>query len=207
MNRRDKVSLGVSIIFHFMIFSGIPDFKIKDKPDVKLRELKMLPESLNKTPRDYSGTLDKGGFNKPPSYVEEIARKTIIKGDEGYLLKKQNTLLSSKEIVFTEINRDKEIEKTPGYAVYYRFIREKIKNNAYSNYNSSSRGVIYLSFIVARDGSLDSLELIRSTDSPQELTDIALRSVKDAAPFPPFPAELDYPKLQFQVSIHFKNGT
>lgn len=208
MNRRDKVSLGVSIIFHFIIFTGIPDFEIKDKPEIKSRELKIIPEErFQKIPKDYTNTLNKGGFNKPPSYVEEIAKKTIIKGDEGYLLKKQNMILSSKEIIFTEINRDREIKKTPGYAAYYRFIREKIKKNAYDNYNSSARGVIYISFIVAKDGSLNSLKLIQGTDSPRELADIALKSIEDAAPFPPFPAELNHPKLQFQVSIHFKNGT
>jgi len=36
------------------------------------------------------------------------------------------------------------------------------------------------------------------------LIDIALKSVRDASPFPPFPKEFSAPKMSFDLTVSFK---
>ena len=89
---------------------------------------------------------------------------------------------------------------------YYHLIREKIKTNAYTLYESKRVGEVFLTFIILNNGELDSIFLNENSNREQELVGIALKSIEYAAPFPPFPNELNYQKLQFNISIYFKNN-
>jgi TonB family protein len=64
---------------------------------------------------------------------------------------------------------------------------------------------VYLSFIISTEGYLREVRLVeeKSSFSPY-LREIALRSIKEASPFPDFPKELDYPQLTFNVVISFE---
>ena len=87
---------------------------------------------------------------------------------------------------------------------YYQLVREKIRRCAYQNYSRTDTGEVYLTFIINSDGSLKDIRLVEEKSSAAGyLKDIALQSVKDASPFPPFSKELDYPKLTFNVVISF----
>jgi TonB family protein len=88
---------------------------------------------------------------------------------------------------------------------YYQLVREKIKRAAYQNYTGTEIGEVTISFVVSKDGSLKDLRLIADKSSPSEyLTEIALRSIREASPFPGFPQELDYPQLSFNLAITFE---
>jgi len=93
----------------------------------------------------------------------------------------------------------------PSYISYYQIVREKIRRSAYQNYISNEKGEVYLSFIIARDGALKEVRLSDEKSSVNHyLKDLALRSLQDAAPFPSFPKELDYPQLSFNIIISFE---
>jgi len=112
-----------------------------------------------------------------------------------------------REIVFSEISQNKELKKNPAYMDYYRIIREKIRNRAYENYDSVKKGEVVLTFMISKDGSLRKVKLNKKSIKNSALRNIALRSVKESAPFPEFPSELkDYSHLQFNLSIYFKNN-
>jgi TonB family protein len=93
----------------------------------------------------------------------------------------------------------------PSYISYYQLVREKIRRAAYQNYSRTETGEIFLSFVIAQNGSLRDIRLVEEKSTPSYyLRDIAGRSIKAAAPFPMFPKELDYPQLSFNVIISFE---
>jgi len=64
---------------------------------------------------------------------------------------------------------------------------------------------VYLSFVISRDGSLEEARMVQERSSPNTyLQDTALKSIKEASPFPAFPKELEYPRLSFNVVISFE---
>jgi len=93
----------------------------------------------------------------------------------------------------------------PSYISYYQIVREKIRRSAYQNYTHNEIGEVYLSFIISDDGYVKDVRLIETKTSASDyLKKIALRSVRDASPFPNFPKELDYPRLSFNIIISFE---
>ncbi|MDD5566314.1 MAG: hypothetical protein PHG31_05450 [Candidatus Omnitrophica bacterium] len=90
------------------------------------------------------------------------------------------------------------------YMSYYQIVREKIKRAAYQNYIRNDTGDVYLSFVIARDGSLREVKLHEDKSTGGfYLREVALRSIRNSAPFPSFPKELDYPQLSFNIIISF----
>ena len=55
------------------------------------------------------------------------------------------------------------------------------------------------------DGNLKDVRYIEDKSSPSYyLKDVSMRSIREAAPFPAFPNDLDYPQLSFNVIISFQ---
>lgn len=93
----------------------------------------------------------------------------------------------------------------PSYLSYYQIVREKIRRAAYQSYTKTETGEVYLTFLLSKSGALIDERLIMDRSSTSEyLKDVASRSIKNASPFPPFPKELDYPQLSFNVIISFE---
>ena len=93
----------------------------------------------------------------------------------------------------------------PSYISYYQIVREKIRRSAYQNYTHNETGEVYISFIISNDGYIKDVRLAEEkTTANDYLKNIALRSIRDASPFPNFPKELDYPQLSFNIIISFE---
>jgi len=81
-------------------------------------------------------------------------------------------------------------------------LTEKLKHNYIDNYND---GDIALSFVLNAKGYLMRIDVDTGKSTKNKtLIDVALLSLQEAAPFPPFPKELDVPQLPFGVTISFK---
>ena len=94
---------------------------------------------------------------------------------------------------------------TPAYATYYQIVRDRIRERAYSNYTKLSMGEVYLTFVIKANGSLAQLQIMENKSAANDfLRDVGMNSVKEAAPFPPFPQDLSYPELTFNVQISFQ---
>ncbi len=133
--------------------------------------------------------------NKSISPQNPVFSKPILTKPDIIAIKKRITLPAIKMEQFNN----------PTYMGYYQLVREKIKRAAYQNYSRSETGEVYLSFIISSDGYLKEVHLIEDKSSPNSyLREIALRSIKDASPFPNFPKELDYPYLSFNVVVSFE---
>lgn len=93
----------------------------------------------------------------------------------------------------------------PVYLDYYQIVRNKIKERAYRNYSRTDAGEVYLTFVLASDGSLKQIKLVdEKTSGGTYLKDVGLKSIRDSSPFPSFPRDLAYPELSFNVIISFE---
>lgn len=95
----------------------------------------------------------------------------------------------------------------PKYVGYNDRIRDKIRNRAYFYIDDPKfqAGEVYLTFVVTADGNLKDLQIINDRSRANDyLRSVGLRSVKESSPFPPFPPDLQYPELSFNVVISFE---
>lgn len=100
---------------------------------------------------------------------------------------------------------DMEKMNNPSYISYYQLVREKIRRSAYQNYTRTETGEIYMTFVISQAGALLDVKLVTERSTPSYyLRETALRSIRDAVPFPQFPKELNYPQLSFNVIISFE---
>lgn len=169
------------------------DKKPEEKPKtipLKKEHLLKLPEKITEKKR-----IPPPFVNKETGLPESIFTKPALIRPDIIAIKKKITL---PPVDMDKINN-------PSYISYYQIVREKIRRAAYQNYTRTETGEAYLSFIVSRDGNLKAVRLVeeKSSKSPY-LQEIALRSIKDASPFPVFPKDLDYPQLSFNVVISFQ---
>jgi TonB family protein len=201
------LSLGLSIILHILILTGIPPLKnnIFSQRNEEIKEIEVVHQKIEKTLPKNTNSFE----NKPPlPYVENIINKLNTNHSNTVSLSKPPLMEENmKEIVLLEIPQDKNLKKLPAYMNYYRLIRERIRKNAYYYYNSRDRGEVFLSFVILKDGRLESISLNKESVESEVLREIALKSVREAVPFPYFPKELEnYARLQFNISIYFKNN-
>jgi len=95
----------------------------------------------------------------------------------------------------------------PKYLSYNENVRQLIKQQAYRFVDSPQfrAGQVYLSFVLGQDGALHDLQVIEGRSHADDfLKKAGLRSIQNAHPFPPFPSELKYPELTFNVVISFE---
>jgi TonB family protein len=180
---------------------------LKNPPATKEEPRNFIPkrEPFLKLPARI--TLDK---RTPPPFVdrESIFKRNKEINPSNYAfnkpaLIKPDIIAIKKKITLPPIDMDKI--NNPSYISYYQTVREKIKRAAYQNYTRTETGEVYATFIISDDGYLKDIKLVDEKSSPnQYLRNIALRSLKDASPFPNFPKELDYPNLTFNVVISFE---
>ena len=134
-------------------------------------------------------------LNRPAlSHQQAVIKPVIIKPD---------IIAIKKKITLPPVDMAKM--NNPTYVSYYQFVREKIRRAAYQNYSRSETGEVYMAFVISSNGILREVRLIEEKSSPNYyLRETALRSIRDASPFPLFPKDLDYPQLSFNVIISFE---
>jgi len=126
---------------------------------------------------------------KPPVSPTPAIKKTEAAKEAAHLAKKQAKIRSTKD-----------------YVSYYQMIREKIRQRLKDNYkNYYKEGDVHLTFDLNANGLLAELYIDRAGSTiDQRLLDIAISSMKEAAPFSPFPKALDLPRMSFNLTVSFK---
>ena len=225
-----KYTLIVSLLTHGAILLQSPNLNPFSPPPkeqtIKVRYIKENPQTkplLNPLAKPGSGmrilksepflNLDAKigtGSRIPPPYVEQ---ENVFKGSKVMLSRpadfakptfaSPDLMAFKKKITLPAIGMAKI--NNPGYISYYQIVREKIRRSAYQNFTHNETGEVYISFIISNDGLVNDVRLVEEKSTANDyLKDIALRSVKDASPFPNFPKELDYPQLSFNIIISFE---
>ncbi|MCF7907663.1 MAG: energy transducer TonB [Candidatus Omnitrophica bacterium] len=205
-----NLAITFSLIFHSALIIRLPQltFFSKKRNAVKTeikKEVTMVPENVKEKVKVRTDSI---ALIEPAPYTENIMDTLIKNGGITTMSKTDVFEKNIKEIVLSEIPpHNKELKKNPAYMNYYRLIREKIRSNTYRYYRSSNTGKVLLSFIVLKDGDLGEFFLDDESVADDGLRQITLESIKDAAPFPPFPDELsNYTQLSFRIPIYFKNN-
>ena len=206
------LSLALSFLIHTAFVSGIPTNLKNILSKKKLAPKKKQTKKIKISPRQIETIIKKPPIalsnTKPLPYVENIMSKLTRGKKISSLQKLKISEKNIKETIFTEIpQNDADLKKHPSYMDYYRLIRERIRTNAYHNYNSTKKGEVLVNFLVKKNGLLKSVNLDSQSVKNRVLRDIALKSVRESAPFPKFPEKLSkYSHLQFNISIYFKNN-
>lgn len=98
-----------------------------------------------------------------------------------------------------------QVKTTKDYINYYQLLREKIRQKVKRNYRSSySEGEVRLNFSLSSSGSLVSCEVDKALSATDvKLLELAIASIREASPFPPFPKGLSVPTMNFSVTVVF----
>jgi outer membrane biosynthesis protein TonB len=191
-------SIGISVLLHATAILGVPGLRFKPMiTDIKkIREVRLI-----KTPPPQRFVPS----TPPPQYLPIDTQPNLAPQSAAARISLKPQIV--KPTTLSDEATAKALKKIPAYANYYHLIRDKIRTKAFSYYDSSTVGDMYLVFTVLSDGRLENLSVKEKESLGSEfLRQIAISSIKDASPFPPFPDELKkYEHLQFSVSISFKN--
>ena len=207
-----NLALCLSVVVHFAVLAAIPKAVMRDsviKKEKHPKEIEVITETIKKIKhsvkyKDYSPSVLK---NMPPPYLNKAVSKLFDLKHKDVNIDKPMMLDNDlKNVIFAKLPREEELKKNPAYMDYYQSIRDKIRARAYRYYKSDKEGEVFLTFIISNNGRLEGLYLNNTSSGDKDLVEISLRSIKDSSPFPPFPPQLKYSKLQFSISIRFKNN-
>jgi len=215
-----STAVHVAVLSQNTSFSLFPSFNKKEekievtylkqptpqkKPSLNIRPILPNSEPFLKLPAKI--TVDS---RAPLAYIDKekmFSREKQLNLRDSSLMKpvsvKPDIISIRKKITLPPVDLDKI--NNPSYVSYYQIVREKIRRAAYQNYTHTDTGEVYVTFVISNDGYLKASRLVEEkTTAAAYLHDIALKSVKEASPFPNFPKELDYPELSFNVVISFE---
>ncbi len=207
-----RFSLVISFFIHTSIIVRIGvwfPLKLKDKS--KKEEVQIVYSEIKKNNvlRGKIVKLDKfkPKLKSPPPYIEN--RKDFLKEAFKKESKVKVVPPAIKDIksvlIKDEMNSIKLRLPSPSYMEYYKLIREKIRLKAYQNYNLTEEGSVYLTFAVDSSGNILEVKVLDDKSlASYQLKEIAFLSIKEASPFPPFPKELNFPLLTFNILITFQ---
>ncbi len=218
-----RYSLAVSFLLHVLAFASLfysqvhQARKVPKPMEIVYRtEFKPLPPTPQKI-EPVSNTREKKLAPSPdilskddagPGLMMDRAQKRPLSLSDHK--KKISTLPASlmKRQIRVPVMKSEKITN-PRYLSYHELIRNKIKNRAYFYVNDPDfeTGEVYLTFILNSRGELLRVKVIEDeTRANDFLRSVGVRSIKESGPFPPFPQELKYPELTFNVVISFEMG-
>ena len=109
-----------------------------------------------------------------------------------------------RRVILSEVS-EKDKKYDPIYLNYVKILRSKIEEQIYKNYTNYQVGDIFVEFSISSNGSLENVRIINDKSADiSSLKEICLKSIKDAAPYPPFPAGLKQKQVTFTQQINFK---
>jgi len=86
---------------------------------------------------------------------------------------------------------------------YYGLILDKVRALALFTYQGNEKGVVELAFVLSRDGNLVKEPRVLKSDNPA-LAPFAVKAIKEACPFPPFPRFLERGEEEFKINLSYQ---
>ncbi|MBN1354317.1 MAG: energy transducer TonB [Candidatus Omnitrophica bacterium] len=199
-----KATFAISLSIHFLAFSpwGLFHFHpFKQNAEKKIEVYYVLEERLKKSTNETARNIPQE-YNLERKKLQQKKNEAPAKSEKPVTSNKtpEKTLPEEKKQPYVEVENLKE------YISYYELLREKIKAAAPIHYTRlSEQGSVNAIFVLHRNGNIKELR-IDETESAQSgyLREIAVKSIKSAAPFPPFPEALKKDELTFSIAIIFK---
>lgn len=211
------LALLISLAVHLTVAGSSVIIKGKATPLAKKKKIEVLYKSVKldpQTKRKKEKAVEKTAKPEKITLTDSLSSVALVKEHiqkpdslkmyERSPEKVKSFNTTAKKAVYVPVVQSEKINN-PNYANYYSLVRARIKQRAYFNYSDNYIGEVYLTFILTNDGALKELQILENrTTAEQFLRTIGLKSVKEATPFPPFPKELNYPELTFNVVISFQ---
>lgn len=206
MNNGLRYALIISVLIHFILITPLYGFSIfKEAMDIK--KPMVVDYVIIKDPKNIdirkSISSQKTPQTNRSAPTKDISTKTTSVSS-GPKMVSSRKIAPGRSLVAQKT--EAKIRATRDYVSYYQFIRGKIRDCLKKNYKTNSKeGHVRVLFTLSANGALISAEadeLASTTD--KALLDIAVRSVKEAAPFPAFPKALALPKMTFDLVMNFK---
>lgn len=203
-----KTALVLSLAFHLAVITFLPGEFLNTKKTTTRRIKTEFISPKNKI-LNRKAICPLKPVKKAPPYLDMKKQMLGLKPSRDLLLNKPKInkgQMDSKEIIFTKPKE--KLDSMPAYINYYDNIRRKIKQTAYSYYNISKSGRVFLNFTIDKSGKLIDVSIDGNKSSTEEgLKDKALKSIKESVPFPSFPPDLkQFESLTFSLSIYFKSN-
>ncbi len=220
-------ALVFSTALHLIFFSGLFIYKFKNvrKPsqDIVVNYVSVKPQEATVNKAGYKDikvvknkqTLPKVDILSSKKNTDDFVAKEVkdvSKFAKNFELdKKQMPQIRTLDVDSTIKIPALKSEKitNPQYLSYNESIRQRIKQRAYQyiNHPDFQAGSVYLTFVVKSDGTLQDIKIIEErTKANDYLRNIGLKSIRESNPFAPFPADLNYPELTFNVVMSFEVG-
>jgi hypothetical protein len=196
---------------------------VKDSTTILIGGL--IEETLSESTREVPGLADipllgsifrsktKGSADTTPEKTELVIFLTphIITGDESKDLLTLEKV--AHEVEAEKIETEQEFDKLNMSSIaadesltkaYCDLISAMIMQRADTKKPASPvYGEVIISFALNRDGTLASTPQTEEGSSTA-LTKIGIESIKDASPFPPFPASMDAEQETFKIAISYQ---
>ena len=170
----------------------------KDGPvtDVLIKDIKPITSVKGRTDEQNIKTAKlkevKIGLNEKTKKSSEAAKDTIAKISKDAEPEDLGTI-------------EGDVEDGLAYMDYYLRVREKIKSTLEKNGRRfMQEGDIHVRFTITRDGTLKDLMLYKKSGGyVVPLETIAIKSIKDASPFPAFGEDIKEGEIPFDLPIRF----
>jgi len=166
-------------------------------------------ETLVKTFKKTSQTMRPEILTRENSAPASLIQEEMARQSTGLSLPEKapgkHLAFSTKSSISIPVLQAEKISNAK-YMSYNERIRQKIKNRAYFyiDHPDFESGEVYLTFVLLASGELKEVQIIDAQSRGNEyLRGAGLRSIKESVPFPPFPGDLKYPELTFNVLISF----
>jgi TonB family protein len=202
MNATFRNALLISFSVHLIVLAGLPRIDILSKEERRksmVVDYVVLKEEIESFVRE---GIKKEALETPRAMLREPVLLPVPAQDENANKKKDN----AKEVSLEQARREKTLKSTSDYISYYQLIREEVRRRLKANYRGySSEGEVCLIFTLSSEGALLNCGIEHDKSSGDKvLQEIALRSLKEAAPFAPFPKGLTIGRMSFNLVVSFK---
>jgi len=144
-------------------------------------------------------TLERQLMQEEIRKAKEAGKPEAVKEEQKPEKKKVKPTKTKKAVLSKKAPR-KEIDVDKYYGVVRRKIFEKVRENYPGK---PIKGKVHLSFCIARDGSLKGTPALIKP-AKRALTKAAIKAVKAAAPFPPFPRRFKKKEEIFNITVIYE---
>lgn len=181
-----------------------PAVEVIYEAGVARRELRRVQEALPPAPGERPGASPGAGLPGSPSI--RIPERPPLTMDGT-----ASAFIPSTPAVVDLTNLPEASHGNPVLLSYFSAIREQIQQAA--NHQpwlaaEPAQGLVYVSFLLVSSGLVKSVAVVPDRSIPSStLRDTALRIVKSAGPFPPFPPSMAEPQKTIVVPLEFLIGS